>query len=363
MPRPDLPSAWLTRGALARALWPLSWAYGAAWALRSAWWQRRARRRGQWGERLPVPVVVVGNVVAGGAGKTPTVIALVQHLQRRGWQPGVLARGVGGRVSLQRHGLAIVAPGEAADPAVCGDEPALVAQATGVPLAVGRDRPAAARTLLQCFPTIDVLISDDGMQHWALARDLTVVVFDERDVGNGWLLPAGPLRQPWPAPAWGNGAVLVLRTAAPAQLPRPHPYPEYAARRCLSPLAYDADGQPHALANWAAHGTPVGALAGIALPHRFFQALRELGLHLGPTLPLPDHANGTALHTAWWHASQTSGAPRVWLCTDKDAVKLHRLPAPPGMALYRVPLALEPEPAWFDAVDAALADARRSLAL
>ncbi|TSE35353.1 tetraacyldisaccharide 4'-kinase [Tepidimonas charontis] len=351
----DLPSAWMARGALAWALRPLSWVYGVAWQVRTAAWHWRARRNQAWGVRLPVPVIVVGNVVVGGAGKTPTLIALVQHLQARGWQPGVIARGVGGRVSASRDGIAVHGRGEAVDPAECGDEPALVAQRTGVALAVGRNRAAAARALLQHQPTVKVLVSDDGMQHWALGRDLTIVVFDERDVGNGWLLPAGPLRQPWPAAPWGNERLLVLRTAAAQRPPRPHPYPEFRAQRTLSALAFDADGQSQPLADWAARATPVGALAGIARPQAFFDALRARGLQLTATVPLPDHASGPVLHAALQHAAQRPHAPRVWLCTDKDAIKLQRHRAPAGVTLWRVPLRLEIDPALFDAVDAVLA--------
>lgn len=341
----DLPSAWLGRGPLACSLLPLAALYRAALAGRALAW----RLGGRQAQRLPVPVVVVGNVVVGGAGKTPTVIALVRHLQARGWRPGVVSRGHGRRPAQDLHVVE-----DAADPERCGDEPALIVRETGAPLAVGRDRPAAARALLQRHPEVDIVVSDDGMQHWALARDLTIVVFDDRDVGNGWLLPAGPLREPWPGPIWGGGPALVLRTAPPRRPPRAHPYTEFAATRALAADAFDARGHRHALGDWAAQGSPVGALAGIARPQAFFDLLRQRGLALAQTLALPDHASADQIGAALREATAAPGAPRVWLCTDKDAIKLHgpHDPPLPGQAsLWRVPLVFTPEPAWFAAVD------------
>jgi len=349
MPGVDLPAAWLRRGVIARLLWPLSPIYRLLLAV------RRGAYRWGWRhpQRLPVPVIVVGNVVVGGAGKTPTVIALVRHLQARGWHPGVVSRGHGRRE--ERVWVADDSP----DPLRCGDEPALIAQATGVPLAVGRDRPAAGRALLQRHPDIDIVVSDDGMQHWALARDLTVVVFDERDVGNGWLLPAGLLREPWPTPMWGEGRALVLRTAAPSTPPVKHPFPEFRATRGLAPMAVDALGRHQPLADWAGAGTPLGALAGIARPQAFFDMLRQQGLALAQTVSLPDHADAATLQAALVSAAAAQHAPRVWLCTDKDAVKLFGLPLPAGVTLWRIPLTLTPEPGWTAALDAELDALRR----
>lgn len=344
---------WLARGPLAWALRPLACLYGAALAARS-WWWRRARRSAQ---HLPVPVVVVGNVVAGGAGKTPTVIALLRHLRTRGWTPGVVSRGYG-RAGTGRDEPLVLDPAVWVDPDPCGDEPALIARETRVPIAVGADRPAAARALLRRHPAIDIVVSDDGMQHWALARDLTIVVFDERDVGNGWLLPAGPLRQPWPAPIWGGGPALVLRTAPPRQGPRPHPYPEFRAERVLAEQAFDSAGHARPLADWAHDGTRLGAIAGIARPTAFFDMLRARGLHLTCTLARPDHASAADLLTALRAAAAAPDAPRVWLCTDKDAVKLQGAPLPDGVTVWRVPLQLAIEPAWYAAVDRVLAPLR-----
>lgn len=295
-----LRQAWLGRGLLARLLWPLSQLYAVL-----LWLHRRPYLQGQrLPQRLPVPVLVVGNVLVGGTGKTPTVMAVVQHLLAQGWQPGVLSRG---------HGRAARSPQEvqpSSNAADVGDEPLLIALRTGVPVVVGRDRPAAARHLLQHHPHVNVLVSDDGMQHWALARDLTLVLFDQRGCGNGWLLPAGPLREPWPTPPTpGAPPLLVLAT---------HKHRQLAS---LATNAHQAQRplRPHPDANTAQ--PTLAALAGIAQPERFFDMLRQQGCTLQAQVALHDHADGPALLSALqsypdhWH----------WLCTEKDAVKLFPL--------------------------------------
>jgi len=336
--------AWQRRGPLAVALWPLSRGYAALLGLRRLIYQFDLKRS----ERLPVPVLVVGNVVVGGAGKTPTVIALVRHLRAQGWQPGVISRGYG------REGDDCLEIDARSSGREAGDEPLLIARATDVPLVVGRNRLEAGRLLLQRHPETDLIISDDGMQHWALARDLTVVVFDERGTGNGWLLPAGLLREPWPARPWGDGELLVLRTgradAKVAGLAPARPGAAvHTARRDLADAAIDARGRSHALADLgAAADLPLGALAGIAQPGRFFEMLRARGLRLERELALPDHADGAALL-----AALTPGLR--WLCTEKDAVKLFPLLAQhPELDIWAVPLQQTPEPAFWDQLDRAL---------
>ncbi|NIC40514.1 tetraacyldisaccharide 4'-kinase [Aquabacterium sp. A08] len=342
--------AWQRRGPLACALWPASLLYRALLAAR-----RLAYRLGQLrSTRLPVPVLVVGNVVVGGAGKTPTVVGLVAHLRAQGWTPGVVSRGHG----RQADGCLEVQADT--DSALAGDEPALIARATGAPLVVGRDRVAAARRLLAQHPDVDLLVSDDGMQHWALQRDMTVVVFDGRGTGNGWLLPAGLLREPWPARAWGGGPLLVLQTQAQADIRplAPHPYPAFSAPRTLAPTARDAWGQAHP---WApAHHAETApapprawrALAGIAQPEQFFGMLRAAGLVLERTVALPDHASADTLLAA------LDGTPAntVWLCTEKDAVKLFpHLRQRPGPRVWAVPLQQTLPADFLAAIDAALA--------
>jgi tetraacyldisaccharide 4'-kinase len=142
--------------------------------------------------RLPVPVVVVGNIFVGGTGKTPLTIWLVDALRQAGYAPGVISRGYrGGGAGRGPHAVTV-----GGDPALCGDEPLLIAEQARCPVMVGRRRVAAAQALLQAHPEVDVIVSDDGLQHYALARDVEIVLFDSRGGGNGWLLPAGPLREP-----------------------------------------------------------------------------------------------------------------------------------------------------------------------
>jgi tetraacyldisaccharide 4'-kinase len=175
---------WYERPAPPWWLLPLSLAYGAVSGSRRFLYARNLRRA----TRIPCPVVVVGNVSVGGTGKTPLVCWLVQQLLEGGFRPGIVTRGYGGSSSTVRHIAATD------DPALVGDEPVLLARRTGVPVAVGRDRPAAAQLLVSAG--CNVIVSDDGLQHYALARDCEIVVIDgDRRFGNGWLLPAGPLRE------------------------------------------------------------------------------------------------------------------------------------------------------------------------
>lgn len=332
---------WQARGWTAWALLPLSWLYA------SLLWARRAlyRLHLKTSTRLPVPVVVVGNVVIGGAGKTPTVMGLVQHLRRQGWTPGVVSRGHG-RAAGECLEVHADSPGD-----LVGDEPALIARATLAPMVVGRQRVMAARRLLARHPKVDIIVSDDGMQHWPLARDLTVVVFDERGLGNGWLLPAGMLREPWPASPWGAGSLLVLHTRngdpGQAKPPPPSPYPSFQADRELASEAVNALGQRLPLQALAQLG-PLAAMAGIAQPDRFFAMLQAQGLELQHAQHLPDHADGPRLL-----AALRPGL--TWLCTEKDAVKLFPLLQERSEgSVWAVPLAQTAEPAFYAAIDRAL---------
>ncbi|MFN3569899.1 MAG: tetraacyldisaccharide 4'-kinase, partial [Polaromonas sp.] len=203
-----LQQAWLRRGPLACLLLPLALLFGVLGRVRRSLYRANLLRS----EKMPVPVVVVGNVVAGGAGKTPTVIALVQHLQAAGIRAGVVSRGYGRR----GEGCLEVLPDT--PPELSGDEPALIRRATHAPVFVAARRADAARALLAAHPATQLIVCDDGLQHYALQRDLEIAVFDDRGAGNGWLLPAGPLREPWPerlqrgAGPDGRGIDLVLHT-------------------------------------------------------------------------------------------------------------------------------------------------------
>lgn len=280
---------------------PLGWLYRGLAALLALPW--RLGWRSPW--RAPCPVVVVGNLVAGGAGKTPTVIALVQALQARGRRPGVVSRGHGRRT----RGTHLLAPGDEAG--AVGDEPWLIARRTGAPVAVGERRVEAAQALLRAHPDIDLLIADDGLQHHALARDLEIWVFDERGAGNGAPIPAGPLRQPLPARVPPQARVLYNAAAPSTGLPG------NLAQRTLAGAVPLADWHRGATMNPAAlralRGRLLTAVAGIAAPERFFGMLRAAGLTIVPIV-LPDHAG---FETLPWPA----GTADV-VCTEKDAAKL-----------------------------------------
>lgn len=331
-----LPKAWLTRGLLPHLLWPLSWLYRAI-AVAHTWLYRH-----RWlaVERLPVPIIVVGNVVAGGAGKTPLVMALVKHLRDRGWQPGVISRGHG---RISQDCLAVEADMSAAD---CGDEPLLIRQATGVPVFVAASRVAAARALLRKHPRVDLIIADDGLQHHRLGRDINIAVFDERGLGNGWLLPAGLLRESWPRRSHGKSDPirpidLIVRNAdAPG-------IDGYVCRRRLASKAKTADGTNVALSEL--QGRRLHALAGIAKPEQFFSMLRQQGLIL-------EQATGFADHHAFSAADLPQDTDITLLMTEKDAVKIMPLVDRQGRGprMLAVPLELEPDPGFLIELEARL---------
>lgn len=320
-----LQRAWVRRGPGALLLRPFAALYGLLSGTRRLLYRTGLLTR----ERLPVPVIVVGNVVAGGAGKTPVVTALVEHLRARGLRAGVISRGYGRSTADCRE----VRPDAAAQDV--GDEPLLIARRCGVPVFVASRRAQAGRALLAQHPGTQVLVGDDGLQHLALARDIEICVFDERGTGNGWLLPAGPLREPWP-----RAADLVLRPAAAAAIEG------FELARRLDTHAVRADGSRLALAELARQ--PVLALAGIARPEAFFAMLRHAGVQPAQTVALPDHHDFDA------HPPELP-ADHAVVCTEKDAVKLWRL-RPDAWA---VPLAVEIEPAFWRAFDRLL-DAKLS---
>ena len=319
-----LQRAWLRRGPLACLLWPLSLVFGALAAVRRAAYGIGLLPRG----RVSVPMVVVGNVVAGGAGKTPVVIALLEHLRLRGLKAGVISRGHGRRTRDCREVNADSRAGEV------GDEPLLIARSESAPVFVATRRLQAALALLAAHPDTQVLVSDDGLQHYQMQRDLEICVFDERGVGNGWLLPAGPLREFWP-----RRVDLVLRSGALAGVDG------FEARRRLAAQAVRADGKRIDLA--ALRDRPVAAVAAIARPEGFFAMLRERGLQPARTVELPDHDAFDAMPPG------LDGIELV--CTEKDAVKLWAL-RPDAWA---VPLQVEIDPAFWSAFDRLL-DAKLS---
>ncbi|NQD37631.1 tetraacyldisaccharide 4'-kinase [Permianibacter sp. IMCC34836] len=273
------------------------------------------RRLFRWGwlrsEHPGIPVIVVGNISVGGTGKTPLVLWLAEHLRAQGWQPGIVSRGYGGKA--ERYPC-IVTPDSAA--AEVGDEPLLLQRASQVPVVVDPKRARAAAELrrLGC----NIVISDDGLQHYALRRDIEIVVIDAvRQLGNGWLLPAGPLRE---LPARLQQAD--FRVGNGAEIPG---LAEHVMRlqtdRCL-PLLPDA--QARTLADF--RGQTVHAVAGIGNPARFFTSLRTAGLSVLPH-PFPDHHGYQATDLPWRDAPV--------LMTEKDAVKCRAF-AHSGMWFVRV---------------------------
>jgi tetraacyldisaccharide 4'-kinase len=301
-------------------------------------------------------VLVVGNRIVGGAGKTPTTLALLQALVAAGRQPGVVSRGHGrhaGDGAPRR-----VTPASAA--LDVGDEPLLMARRTGLPVWVGADRARAGAALLQAHPKVDVLLCDDGLQHLRLARDLDIIVFDERGAGNGWLLPAGPLREP--VEVGSATPALVLYNAAQASTALPG---HLLSRRLAGTLSL-ADwwrGQPARLeALHALRGRDLLICAGIGQPRRFAAMLQTEGLTV-QIQPLADHHDFAELP---WPA----GTLDV-LVTEKDAVKLdpQRVAAQhPTTRVWVVPLELRWPQAALDELmqhlqrlDSAAAVARRPL--
>jgi len=343
-------AAWLQsaqrRGLLNSLLWPVSLLYRLLMALR-----RRLYARGLLEvQQMDVPVVVVGNVVVGGAGKTPCTIALVNHLQAQGWHPGVISRGHGRAAAGVTHVLANTPASEA------GDEPLLIHQRTGVPVCVAARRVDAGRALRAAHPGVDVLVCDDGLQHLALARQLAIVVFDDRGVGNGWLLPAGLLREPWPPArrAPFRPDLLLLQGRAGATISAGVKAPQMPAFRAVRQLATHAIG-PQGQRVELSHlkGQALTAVAGVARPEVFFDMLKDIGLTPAKQVALPDHATPAA------YAELVHGAQHTLICTEKDATKLFALlPADGSMQAWAVPLELSPEPAFFHAVDAHLASWR-----
>lgn len=305
MARPSLSQrlqqAWLRRGLLARALWPVALLFGMAVRFRGTLIRLGYLRR----KAVPVPVIVVGNLIVGGAGKTPTVIAVVRLLRRRGFRPGIISRGHGRRDSAA---LEVVADTPAD---LCGDEPRLLQSLLGVPVVVGRDRVAAAHELLLRHPQVDVLVSDDGLQHRRLPRAAQVLVFDERGAGNGWMLPAGPLREPMPAQMPPRTVVLYNAPSPSTRLPG------HVAMRSLPgvvPLqAWQSGARASRESLQSLAGGPVLAAAGVAHPARFFDMLREAGLQV-QELALPDHHD---FGTLPWPPDTEDV-----IVTEKDAVKL-----------------------------------------
>ncbi|WP_229827070.1 tetraacyldisaccharide 4'-kinase [Undibacterium macrobrachii] len=296
-----LMKTWMKRGIVAVLLWPISALFGiilyCRFYLRSLGLVSSTK--------LSVPVIVVGNIFIGGTGKTPMVIWLVNVLRRAGWTPGVISRGYGVNVERIQEVLAD------SSAAVVGDEPLLIVQRTNCPMMVGRHRVASARHLLNKYPEVDIIISDDGLQHYALERDIEIAMFDQRGVGNGWLLPAGPLRESAHRPRdftvlnyAGTEPVLGIGdrvTSMRLQIGELIQLQRAEVRQSLS----------------AIRGKKILAAAGIGNPQRFFDSLEEQGISF-KTMPLADHF-------AFTPELFRNEDAEIILITEKDAVKCRQI--------------------------------------
>lgn len=301
--------AWL-RWSLA-PLYPLSLLFRVLVALRRALYRVGLLKA----VRLPVPVIVVGNLSVGGSGKTPLALALVDWLRQAGYVPGLISRGYGGRA----REVMPVRPDS--DPALVGDEPVLLARRAGCPVWIGRRRGQAGQQLLAFHPEVDVILTDDGLQHYALARDMEIVVVDgERGFGNGRLLPAGPLREPLSRLAEVD-AVVINGGAGSLSFPVPAFSMALAGHSLVNLARPDLVVPPSHF-----RGGKVHALAGIGNPDRFFARLTALGLEIEPR-SFPDHHGFVAADLP----------PGTVIMTEKDAVKCAAFGRPD---------------AWFLAVDA-----------
>ncbi len=304
-----LPEIWRRRGLAAWLLWPLSLLYRLAVALR-----RLGFRSGLLqADRLPVPVVVVGNVVAGGAGKTPLTLHLARALTVRGHRPVVVSRGHGGQV----RGAHQVSPEDS--PLLCGDEALLLARRSGVPVWVGRRRAEVARAAMRRHPECDVVLCDDGLQHYALARDIEIAVLDRRGLMNGFHLPAGPLREPASRLQEVDALVLNGTDAMPVGGPR-------TFRMALRGETFRRLDRPDESCHASdLRGLRLHALAGIGEPARFFDHLRGLGLEF------VEHA--FADHHPYSRQDLEFEDCDAMLLTEKDAVKCHGLSDTPMWVL------------------------------
>jgi tetraacyldisaccharide 4'-kinase len=285
---------------LAASLWPLSLVFRATVALRRAlfdWGILRSRR-------LRVPVIVIGNISVGGAGKTPLTRALAEQLRQHGHHPGIVSRGYGGSNVAPRA----VVPGD--DPLVVGDEPPILAD-SGLPVWIGHDRAAAGEGLIAANPSCDVILCDDGLQHYALARTMEIAVVDaSRELGNGLMMPAGPLREPASRLRDVDAIVRLVPGAAP------HP-PAATGRETVmthETLPWRNLRRPDLEADPSAwRGREIHAVSGIGNPQRFFDMIASLGI-TAIRHAFPDHHVYTA-------GDLTFPGAHAILMTQKDAVK------------------------------------------
>jgi tetraacyldisaccharide 4'-kinase len=286
---------WRSRGAIAWLLWPVSLLFGVVISVRRFLYKIRIFSSAHPG----IPVIVVGNLTAGGSGKTPLVLRVAEILKEHGWKPGVVSRGYGGRTRNP------VAATIASDPAEVGDEPILLARRSGCPVWVAPDRIAACRVLRRENPECNVIVTDDGLQHYALRREIEICVVDGRGFGNGFLQPAGPLREP--RSRLRSVDAVVAHGAADMQA--------FSMVLEGDKLVRFTDARDVRPAKSFA-GQRVHAVAGIGDPKRFFLQLARFGLKVAPH-PFPDHHAFRAEDFAFGDSDPV-------VMTEKDAVKCKR---------------------------------------
>lgn len=313
------PVAWTRVSWRTYVLAPLSGLFCVAVALRRALYKAEILRS----ERMPVPVIVVGNISVGGTGKTPLVLWLVSQLRAAGFRPGIISRGYGGTTRAPQ----VVLPHT--DARVCGDEPVLLARRSGCAVWTGRNRPAVARALINANPDCNVIVSDDGLQHYRLARDVEIAVLDAaRGHGNGWMLPSGPLREP--RSRLKRVDAVVVRGAHDAPLPAA---PPHYAMTLVYAAFYNLRKPGHGVAPSHFKDLRVHAVAGIGNPQQFFDTLTQLGIaHTAHAFA--DHHHYTASDLAFADCD-------ALVMTEKDAVKCERYAGDQHWVL-RVDAQLEP---------------------
>jgi tetraacyldisaccharide 4'-kinase len=320
---------WYRRGAIAWLLWPASMVFRAGVLVRRVLYVTRVFKSSHPG----VPAIVVGNITVGGSGKTPLVLWIAEFLKGKGWSPGIVSRGYGAKLEAPRAATL------ADDAAQVGDEPIVLARRGGCPVWVGPDRVAVAAALRAAHPEVDVLVLDDGLQHYRLRRDLEIAVLDERGLGNGFLLPAGPLREPRRR-LRSVDAVVAHASALPGYAMKlegeeVHRMTDARERRPLKSFA----------------GQQVHAAAGIGDPERFFRQLGAAGLKVIPH-PFPDHHRFSA-------GDLEFGDGRPVLLTEKDAVKLRSTARPDWWVL---PVSAKLDPGFGAWLERKLDEWRRSKA-
>ena len=294
-----LQRAWKRHGVLASLLYPLAAVFTALVVARRAMYRHGILS----GARLPVPVIVIGNITVGGSGKTPLTLWLVDALQARGFRPGVVSRGHGGIGQVAE----VLVDGDAS---LVGDEPLMIKQRAGLPVFVGRDRVAAARALIAAHPGCDLIVADDGLQHYSLVRDIEIAVVDGRGLWNGWPLPAGPLREPSSRLARVDALVV---NGPPPRLPRDAAGPAQFRMRLIGDTFHALADPGRTCAAAELSGLRLAAVAGIGDPGRFFGHLTALGLSYRG-YAFPDHHR-------YLRADLEAIEADALLMTEKDAVK------------------------------------------